>query len=437
MTDQTIAFPMTEVELPERLLTDIRNLKKRGLSWTTAGRIGAAIGLTALAVTSLVSYFMMPDLQSLPTDIDIPSALLTVSVPSSLAGGSHAGIESMASVMMGWMSGTFGKVIGGAAILVGLLNGVIRQNVSAAITGIGAGMMITMAPDIMGTMLDVPTTSSSAGAESRSTAPEKSMLQKSIEAHDWNQVRAFLDGDSSPSAEYLLTQIAAQQKSSDLRDLATQLDAIVAQKQISVAPNRLYTIEQAAFGAATSPAALDWAASTMASAGTFRSTIHFLYLLEGVAEAGLLGVYFVGWKLTRRVRRLETISGYKVDEEPKVIEASPTTSPNNVDAAVGYHGIGGGANGAYRRRYAMAKRDDGDNDLTDLATSYALGVPTNLSAAALVGAEMRHEADHHEHERVVVVHDYAPAPVASDVGDDDDSDSGYSDGGSSDSGNDD
>lgn len=63
--------------------------------------------------------------------------------------------ESIYATIRGWMTGTFGKLISLAAILVGLTIGVVKQSAMAAVIGVAIALVLVYSPGVIETLFDV------------------------------------------------------------------------------------------------------------------------------------------------------------------------------------------------------------------------------------------------------------------------------------------
>ena len=78
----------------------------------------------------------------------VGAALLLPEVALAGDGGSDVFLDIWTD-LSGWISGTLGKIIAGAMILVGIIGGIARQSLMAFAIGIGGGMGLFNAPTII------------------------------------------------------------------------------------------------------------------------------------------------------------------------------------------------------------------------------------------------------------------------------------------------
>src|SRR5690625_3378942 len=65
------------------------------------------------------------------------------------AGGGGMEFEDVWMEIKDWSQGTLGRIIAGAMILVGLVGGIVRQSLIALALGIGGGLGVYNAPEII------------------------------------------------------------------------------------------------------------------------------------------------------------------------------------------------------------------------------------------------------------------------------------------------
>lgn len=63
------------------------------------------------------------------------------------AGGAE--FDAVWETLVAWTTGTLGKIVAGAMILVGIIGGIARQSLMAFAIGIAGGMGLNYAPDII------------------------------------------------------------------------------------------------------------------------------------------------------------------------------------------------------------------------------------------------------------------------------------------------
>lgn len=81
------------------------------------------------------------------------SALLVVMMSSAMAGGGGDEFDEVWDTIEDWTTGTLGKIIAGAMILVGIIGGVARQSLMAFAVGIAGAMGLNYAPEIVSSIM--------------------------------------------------------------------------------------------------------------------------------------------------------------------------------------------------------------------------------------------------------------------------------------------
>lgn len=72
-----------------------------------------------------------------------------VAVESSRAGAGGLEFEEVWMTLRDWIQGTLGRIVAGAMILIGIIGGIARQSLMAFALGIGGGIGMYNAPDII------------------------------------------------------------------------------------------------------------------------------------------------------------------------------------------------------------------------------------------------------------------------------------------------
>jgi len=92
-------------------------------------------------------------------------ALLGLVIASTVvqAGSGGSEFSDLWDLLKGWTQGTLGKVIVGAMIIVGIIGGIARQSIMAFAVGLGGGIGLYYAPDIVESIMSA-TLPVSAGA---------------------------------------------------------------------------------------------------------------------------------------------------------------------------------------------------------------------------------------------------------------------------------
>lgn len=81
------------------------------------------------------------------------SALLVLMMSSAMAGGGGDEFDEVWDTIEDWTTGTLGKIIAGAMILVGIIGGVARQSLMAFAVGIAGAMGLNYAPEIVSSIM--------------------------------------------------------------------------------------------------------------------------------------------------------------------------------------------------------------------------------------------------------------------------------------------
>ena len=68
---------------------------------------------------------------------------------SAQAGTGGTEFDGIWDLIKGWMRGTLGRIVAGGCVLTGLIAGWARGNLWAAVTGIGMGLCLFYAPNII------------------------------------------------------------------------------------------------------------------------------------------------------------------------------------------------------------------------------------------------------------------------------------------------
>lgn len=106
----------------------------------------SATTVTATTKEKLLSF---ADKYSVPL-LFLGLALLAVMLsPEAHAGAGGSAFDSVWETVKDWTQGTLGRVIAGAMILVGIVGGIARQSLMAFALGIGGGMGLYNAPDVV------------------------------------------------------------------------------------------------------------------------------------------------------------------------------------------------------------------------------------------------------------------------------------------------
>ncbi|OSZ33075.1 conjugal transfer protein TraA [Alcaligenes faecalis] len=80
-------------------------------------------------------------------------AMFLLAVNTSHAGAGGLEFEEIWQTLKEWTQGTLGRIIAGAMILIGIIGGIARQSLIAFALGIGGGIGLYNAPDIIESIL--------------------------------------------------------------------------------------------------------------------------------------------------------------------------------------------------------------------------------------------------------------------------------------------
>ena len=80
-------------------------------------------------------------------------ALVAVSATPVLAGTGGTEFDTVYTTISGWATGTLGKLLALAAVLVGLGIGIVRQSVVGFVVGLGMAIGIYQAPTVVGAIV--------------------------------------------------------------------------------------------------------------------------------------------------------------------------------------------------------------------------------------------------------------------------------------------
>jgi conjugal transfer pilus assembly protein TraA len=94
------------------------------------------------------------------TSRPVPTALLTALAIIALAGpglslAGTGGTEFTVAytTITGWLQGDLGRLLAASLLIVGLVMGVVRQSIMAAVPAIAAGLVATVGPTIIGAVV--------------------------------------------------------------------------------------------------------------------------------------------------------------------------------------------------------------------------------------------------------------------------------------------
>lgn len=81
-------------------------------------------------------------------------AIASVVLPDvSMAGTGGAEFNSAYTTITAWLQGDLGRLIAASLLVVGLVMGVVRQSIMAAVPAIACGLVATVAPTIIGAVV--------------------------------------------------------------------------------------------------------------------------------------------------------------------------------------------------------------------------------------------------------------------------------------------
>lgn len=81
------------------------------------------------------------------------------------AGAGGMEFEEVWMTLKDWSQGTLGRIIAGAMILVGLVGGIVRQSLLALALGIGGGLGVYNAPDIIESLVSATLSNASSASD--------------------------------------------------------------------------------------------------------------------------------------------------------------------------------------------------------------------------------------------------------------------------------
>ncbi|WP_350325117.1 TraA family conjugative transfer protein [Thiopseudomonas alkaliphila] len=81
------------------------------------------------------------------------AAMLLLMMNNAMAGGGGDEFNEVWDTIEDWTTGSLGKIIAGAMILVGIIGGVARQSLMAFAIGIAGAMGLNYAPDIISAVM--------------------------------------------------------------------------------------------------------------------------------------------------------------------------------------------------------------------------------------------------------------------------------------------
>lgn len=88
----------------------------------------------------------------------LSAAMLLIMLSLAYAGTGGMEFEDVWMEIKDWSQGTLGRIIAGAMILVGLVGGIVRQSLIALALGIGGGLGVYNAPEIIESLVSATLT---------------------------------------------------------------------------------------------------------------------------------------------------------------------------------------------------------------------------------------------------------------------------------------
>ena len=80
-------------------------------------------------------------------------AICCLSSAITMAGTGGTEFNSAYTTLVDWLQGDLGRLIAAALLVVGLVMGVVRQSIMAAVPAIACGLVATVAPTIIGAVV--------------------------------------------------------------------------------------------------------------------------------------------------------------------------------------------------------------------------------------------------------------------------------------------
>lgn len=185
----------------EDVSTRLGSLKQRLKRWWSA-----FIGLGAGSLTLIVGGASMLALGQMPDTIELVSpAVETVSGGGSATGGAvDPEMAKLVETMSDFAGGTLGRIIALMMVIIGIVQGIMRQSIAGIIMGIAPAIAISQMPAVMEGIL---------GAELGERTPSPfaaihSEFEVAAESDNWSEAWRLLE--SVPASNSDLTMLKAQ-----------------------------------------------------------------------------------------------------------------------------------------------------------------------------------------------------------------------------------
>lgn len=98
-------------------------------------------------------------------------AAMLVFATSALAGTGGDTFDSVWITLTDWMQGTLGRILIGLMILTGIGAGVLRQSLMPFVTGVGGGVGLYAAPNVIESIMTATLPATALAAEAMSALP--------------------------------------------------------------------------------------------------------------------------------------------------------------------------------------------------------------------------------------------------------------------------
>jgi conjugal transfer pilus assembly protein TraA len=88
-----------------------------------------------------------------PLSMAVFAVLCLTLSSASFAGTGGTEFTSAYTTLTGWLQGDLGRLIAASLLVVGLVMGVVRQSIMAAVPAIACGLVATVAPTVIGAVV--------------------------------------------------------------------------------------------------------------------------------------------------------------------------------------------------------------------------------------------------------------------------------------------